>query len=147
MNLTEASVADNRYQIWFSELMETHRGLADKICLDINESAAFTYAQNFKALAIAARSFGVKLGIEHMGYRISDIGALGELGMDYLKVDSLFTRNLSTNEGNVAVSRTFVGIGKSLGVPCIAEGINEKAELGKVFELGFFAASGQGVKK
>ena len=147
VNLTEASVTDDRYQAWFAEMMKKHHDVAEKISLDINESAAFSYAKNFKALAGTARTFGVKLGIEHMGYRIGDIGALSELGMDYLKVDGLFTRDLSSNEGNIALSRTFVGIGKSLGVPCIAEGIDEASELSTVFELGFFAASGRGVKK
>ena len=99
------------------------------------------------ALSAATRKAGIALGIEHMGYRISDIGTLSELGVDYLKIDGLFIQDLSTNEGNIALVRTYLSIGSSLAVPCIAEGVRDPAELPHLFELGFAAASGPGVKE
>jgi EAL domain-containing protein (putative c-di-GMP-specific phosphodiesterase class I) len=81
-----------------------------------------------------------------MGYRISDIGKLGDLGMDYIKIDSLFTRDVDTNPGNAALLRTYISIAQSLGLPCIAEGISNSAELAAVTELGVAGVCGRGVE-
>ena len=147
VNLSEAALADERYTSWLASNLNNRPDIRGKLLLDINETAAFVYAENFKALSASTRKAGIALGIEHMGYRISDIGALSELGMDYLKIDGLFTQDLSTNDGNIALVRTYLSIGKSLAVPCIAEGVRDLAELPQIFALGFQAASGPGVKE
>ena len=147
INLSEMAVADERYTSWLASNLSNRPDIRGKVLLDINETAAFSYVENFKALSAATRKAGIALGIEHMGYRISDIGTLSELGVDYLKIDGLFIQDLSTNEGNIALVRTYLSIGSSLAVPCIAEGVRDPAELPHLFELGFAAASGPGVKE
>ena len=74
-----------------------------------------------------------------------DIGKLGELGVDYIKVDSLFVRDMHTNRGNAALVRTYANIAQSLGLSCIAEGVRDEQELAAVFEAGATGASGPGV--
>ena len=81
-----------------------------------------------------------------MGYRISDIVKLGDLGMDYIKMDSLFSRDINNSPGNAALMRTYINIAQSLGLPCIAEVINSADALSAVFELCVSGACGQGVQ-
>jgi EAL domain-containing protein (putative c-di-GMP-specific phosphodiesterase class I)/GGDEF domain-containing protein len=144
-NLTSAALLDNRFSTWLELFLQSHADPAKKLSLEIGEAAAFAQPENFKLLVKVAHAAGVKVGIEHMGYRISDIGKLGDLGMDYIKMDSLFSRDLSNNTGNAALMRTYINIAQSLGLPCIAEGISNTDELNAVFELGVSGACGQGV--
>ena len=106
---------------------------------------AYAHNAGFRRLSQRVHTSGCKLGVEHMGYRISDIGKLGELGVDYMKVDGLFIREIDSNEGNKALLRTYANIAQSLGVPCIAEGVNNQAELIAVFECAATGATGKGV--
>ncbi len=144
-NLTSAALLDDRLNTWLEVFLKNHINEATKLSLEIGEAAAFAQADNFKRLVAIAHTAGVKVGIEHMGYRISDIGKLGDLGMDYIKMDSLFSRDINNNSGNAALMRTYINIAQSLGLSCIAEGISNEDELNAVFELGASGACGQGV--
>ena len=128
------------------QFLQRHQTAAGQLSIEVGEAAAFAHPSQFQDLVKRAHGLQVTVGIEHMGYRISDIGKLGDMGMDYIKVDSLFSRDLANNPGNAALLRTYVGIAQSLGVPCIAEGINNNAELQAVYELGASGACGRGVE-
>ena len=145
-NLTSSSLADEQYRVWLAQFLKNKGNHANKLSLEVGEAAAFAQAENFKLLVEVAHSAGVKVGIEHMGYRISDIGKLGDLGMDYIKVDSLFSRDLASNPGNAALMRTYINIAQSLGLPCIAEGVSNAAELEAVLDLGASGVCGRGVE-
>lgn len=145
-NLTASAVSDSRFAAWLEQFLQRHQTAAGQLSIEVGEAAAFAHPSQFQDLVKRAHGLQVTVGIEHMGYRISDIGKLGDMGMDYIKVDSLFSRDLANNPGNAALLRTYVGIAQSLGVPCIAEGINNNAELQAVYELGASGACGRGVE-
>jgi len=62
-----------------------------------------------------------------------------------LKVDSLYTQELSTNQGNRSVLTSFSGVAKSLGIDCISEGINTAEDIEQSFALGARGVSGRAV--
>ena len=144
-NLTGLSVADHHFVGWLESTLRKHQDDASKLSIEISESNAYTQTDNFKRLAQCAHRYGAQVGIEHMGYRITDIGKLSDLGMDYMKIDGLFTRDVDTNPGNAALLRTYISISQSLGVPCIAEGVHSDEQLAAVFELGVAGACGRAV--
>ncbi len=144
-NLTASAVSDTSFAAWLEQFLQKHQTAAGQLSIEVGEAAAFAHPAQFQDLVKRAHGLNVTVGIEHMGYRISDIGKLGDMGMDYIKIDSLFSRDLANNPGNAALLRTYVGIAQSLGVPCIAEGINNSAELQAVYELGASGACGRGV--
>jgi len=145
-NLTSSALADEQYRVWLTQFLKDNVNHANKLSLEVGEAAAFAQPENFKLLVAVAHSAGVKIGIEHMGYRISDIGKLGDLGMDYIKVDSLFSRDLASNPGNAALMRTYINIAQSLGLDCIAEGVSNAAELEAVLDLGASGVCGRGIE-
>ena len=145
-NLTASAVSDVRFTAWLEQYLQKYTSAAQQLSIEVGEAAAFAHPEQFQDLVKRAHALKVTVGIEHMGYRISDIGKLGDMGMDYIKIDSLFSRDLADNPGNAALLRTYVGIAQSLGLPCIAEGINNSAELDAVFELGASGACGRGVE-
>ena len=145
-NLTASAVSDARFASWLEQFLQRYKESAKQLSIEVGEAAAFAHPEQFRELAQRAHALDVTVGIEHMGYRISDIGKLGDMGMDYIKIDSLFSRDLANNPGNAALVRTYVGIAQSLGVPCIAEGINNNAELQAVIDMGASGACGRGVE-
>ena len=99
----------------------------------------------FENLVSTMTSLGCQVGIEHMGYRPEIIAELGKLGPSYLKIDSLYTQNLSANEGNRAVVGSLSSVAKSLGVDCIVEGVSSLDDRDSAFEIGVRGASGQAI--
>ena len=128
------------------EFLFEHRHSAAQLSIEVGEAAAYTHSEGFRRLSQRAHTLKVKIGVEHMGYRISDIGKLSELGMDYIKIDGLFVRDIDTNLGNQALFRTYANIAQSLGLSCIAEGVSSAAEMDAVFELGASGACGKAIQ-
>lgn len=146
IHLSSTSLTDLTFSIWLEDQLVANADLARKLSLEVSEAVAFSHPEGFQRLLQHSRPHGTKVGIEHMGYRISDIGKLSELGADFLKIDSLFIREIDRNAGNQALVRTYVGIAQSLGVPCIAQGVDNTAELQMVINLGCDGVTGPGVQ-
>ena len=145
VNLSADSLKGSEFASWLKEQLKNAKGDISRFGVEISETAVIGAKPSFQSLMTILKSRGCQLGIEHMGYRPEIIADLGSLGPDYLKVDSLYTQDLATNTGNRSVLSTFSGIAKSLGIDCIAEGINTVEDGNEAFELGVRGVSGRAV--
>ncbi|MFT4518877.1 MAG: diguanylate cyclase (GGDEF)-like protein [Halioglobus sp.] len=145
VNLSAAAVSDPRFLIWLSEKLLSQGGAAGKLWLEIAEATAYSYLTEFTRLAFKVRSLGCKIGIEHMGHRLADIGRLRGVELDYMKIDGTFIRSIDQNRANQTIVRTLCSIGKSTGVMSIAEGVANDAEWNMLKALGIDGVTGPGV--
>lgn len=145
INLSADSLKGADFTAWLSETLRGHSGDIARFGMEISETAIIGAQSSFEALRTILKPHGCQLGIEHMGYRPEIIAELGSLGPDYLKVDSLYTQDLSTNQGNRSVLTSFNGVAKSLGIDCITEGINTPGDIEQSFALGSKGVSGRAV--
>ncbi len=67
---------------------------------------------------------------------------LTRLPVDVLKVDKSFVQGLGTDTGDDAVTATVVGLGHSLGLRVVAEGVETAAQLDVVRSLGCESVQG-----
>jgi EAL domain-containing protein (putative c-di-GMP-specific phosphodiesterase class I) len=72
---------------------------------------------------------------------------LNTFGLDYLKVDSSFIRNIEQHTGNQEFLKGLCKVSHSMGVTVIAEGVQSDAELSALPALGFDAATGPAVSR
>lgn len=144
-NLSVASVVDSGFIFWLSERLGSHPADASKLWLEVPESMAFRHFANFKKLCSSAKSHGSKVGIEHVGHQLSGLGDLHDVGIDYLKVDAAFTREIDVNVANQTLLRTLCTVGHSIGVIVIAEGVRSQDEWDALREVGFDGATGPGI--
>ncbi|MEL0153283.1 MAG: EAL domain-containing protein, partial [Halieaceae bacterium] len=136
VNLSADSLKGVEFSAWLDETLKSTSAETARFGMEISETAIIGAQSSFEALRTILKPYGCQLGIEHMGYRPEIIAELGNLGPDYLKVDSLYTQALSTNQGNRSVLTSFSGVAKSLGIDCIAEGINTAEDVEQSFALG-----------
>ncbi|MEH6589114.1 MAG: EAL domain-containing protein [Halioglobus sp.] len=146
VNLSVASVVEPEFLHWLSDQLSKNSEVADKLWLEVPESMAFRHLVNFKLLCSRARSYGCKMGIEHMGHQLADLGQLHDVGVDYLKIDASFVRDIDNNIGNQTLLRTLCTVGHSIGVIVIAEGVRTDDEWETLKELGADGATGAGIK-
>ena len=113
--------------------------------MEVQETMAYRYLENFKRLCARAQSHGAKVGIEHMGHQLSDIGRLHDVGLDYLKIDSAFIHDIDQNNAHQTLVKTLCEIGHSIGVTMIAEGVRNDREYNTLRKLGVDGVTGPGV--
>ena len=106
---------------------------------------AFRHLENFKHLCKRVTASGCKIGIEHVGHQLSDLGNISDIGVDFLKIDASFVRDIDNNVANQTLLRTLCTVGHSIGVKVYAEGVRTNEEWATLQELGADGATGPGI--
>jgi EAL domain-containing protein (putative c-di-GMP-specific phosphodiesterase class I)/GGDEF domain-containing protein len=147
VNLSVGALVEPSFLLWLSDQLSAGGAAAANLWLEVPESMAFRHLEAFKRLAARAKTYGCKIGIEHVGHQLAEIGQLSDVGLDYLKVDSSFVRDIDSNAGNQTLLRTLCTVGHSIGVIVIAEGVRSQAEWIQLQELGIDGATGPAIKE
>ena len=145
VNLSVAAVSDPSFSAWISERLFTHKNVAEKLWMEIAEPMAFRHLKVFKLLCSRVKEYGAKIGIEHVGHQLAELGELHDVGLDYLKVDANFVRQINENAANKNLLRHLCTVGHSIGVIVIAEGVRSDEEWETLKEIGFDGATGPGI--
>lgn len=146
VNLSVAAVVEPDFLTWITERLSTHRDAAQKLYMEVPEAMAFRHLKNFKLLCGKVKSLGARVGIEHVGHQLAELGSLSDTGVDYLKIDASFVREVDENAANQTLLRTLCTVGHSIGVQVYAEGVQNAAEWETLKELGADGATGPGIK-
>jgi len=75
------------------------------------------------------KNLGVSIAMDDFGTGYSSLSYLRSFPFDKIKIDKSFIQDLSKNKDSLAILRAVVGIGRSLGIVTIAEGIETQKQL------------------
>ncbi|MFP5298684.1 MAG: putative bifunctional diguanylate cyclase/phosphodiesterase, partial [Actinomycetota bacterium] len=108
---------------------------ASRLAIELTESVM---AQNVEQTAIKLRgiqALGANLAIDDFGTGYSSLGYLQNFPLNILKIDRSFVRQLTSSEDSSLV-KVIIGIGESLGLATVAEGIETEEQRRLVMALG-----------
>ena len=146
INLSSESLGNQPLADWLKAELENRETDGSLLGVEVPESAVLANPEGFTALVRNLRPMGVEVGIEHVGFQVSVISQLADLGASYLKIDGMFSADVEANLGNRAALRTFVNVSQSLGIECIAEGVSTEKDIAELFELGLSGVCGRAVQ-
>jgi EAL domain-containing protein (putative c-di-GMP-specific phosphodiesterase class I) len=119
---------------------------APRLWLEIAEPGIQAHFGAFRDLCRDLKPVGCHIGVEHFGHHFSEIGRLYDVGIDYLKVDSIFVHDLDTHVGNRIFLKGLAATARNIGILVIAEGVSSEHELAALTAAGFDAATGPYVR-
>jgi diguanylate cyclase (GGDEF)-like protein len=146
INLSAISLATTDFEQRLRGLLGKHRKAAGRLWVEVAETGVFKHVDAFRNLCRLLAGFHCRVGVEHFGRQFSQIGALHDLGLNYVKVDASFTRRLETNPGNQAFLKGVGSIAHGIGLLMVAEGVTSESEFTVLSAVGFDGATGPGVK-
>jgi diguanylate cyclase (GGDEF)-like protein/PAS domain S-box-containing protein len=85
---------------------------------------------------------GVRIAIDDFGTGTSSLGQLRRFPIDMIKVDLSFVQGAEGDAKDAAITANIVSLAHALGLPAIAEGIETRAQLASMRELGCDLAQG-----
>jgi diguanylate cyclase (GGDEF)-like protein/PAS domain S-box-containing protein len=136
MNLSGASLNDERFiQDAFSMLAQ-HGRAVDKLCIEITESVALHDLENTRRFIDKVRDFGAKVALDDFGAGYTSFSYLKELRADTLKIDGNFVRGVNTHPANLAIVEAIVELARNLGMKSVAEWAEDLATLEALAEVG-----------
>jgi PAS domain S-box-containing protein len=102
-----------------------------RIVIEITESAVIDNPQNAVATVAELKYMGCLLALDDFGTGYSSLSHLQALPFDKLKVDRSFVSSITENRESRKIVSAVVGLGQSLGLTTVAEGIEtqEQAEM------------------
>jgi len=142
INLSVAAVVETDFVPWLNQAFASSDVSLDKLWVEIPEAMAFRHLAKFRELAAVCKRYDVKIGIEHVGHQLANLGDLSDIGVDYLKVDASFIRAIDQNVANQTLLRTLCAVGHSIGVLVLAELVRSEEEWETLKELGIDGATG-----
>ena len=102
--------------------------------LDVPEGVLMKHAESAAPVLKQLRAKGVRLAVDDFGSGYSNLGHLKKFPIDSLKIDQSFVRQINTSAGERSLIRAVIGIGRSLDLRVVAEGVESQDELTYLLE-------------
>ena len=108
----------------------------DNLEIEITERMLVENNQaNFGTLK-ALRERGVHLAVDDFGTGFSSLGYLKHFPVDTLKIDQVFVSGLPENQHDAAITAAIVDMARGLGLKVVAEGIESRAQVEFLRNIG-----------
>ena len=107
-----------------------------RLILEITESALVDNMQQARAISHGLKELGIRLALDDFGTGYSSLRHLQALPFDELKVDASFVRSMDHTRESRKIAAAVVGLGHSLGLTTVAEGVETQAQAEMLLWLG-----------
>jgi diguanylate cyclase (GGDEF)-like protein/PAS domain S-box-containing protein len=99
-----------------------------KIWLELTESMLAENLDDVIAKMTQLKAHGFRFALDDFGTGYSSLAYLKRLPLDQLKIDRIFVRDILVDRGSGAIAETIVSLGKAMGLPVIAEGVETQEQ-------------------
>ncbi|MGH6940908.1 GGDEF/EAL domain-containing response regulator [Hypericibacter sp.] len=113
-----------------------------RLTLELTETAAIERPEDAIAALSRLRLCGIKLAIDDFGTGYSSLAQLRQLPFSQIKIDRSLVTNCQQSHSALQIISTVVDLARSLGLHCIAEGVETKSDFDAVGNLGCDTAQG-----
>lgn len=129
VNLSSRQLQQNDFAARVADILQQTGLPPDSLVLEITESQLMAdNAQNLACLRELA-SLGIQLALDDFGTGYSSLGYLKRFPLHIIKVDKSFIAGAPHDTESRAISRAIIGLGQSLGLTVVAEGVEQQAQL------------------
>jgi diguanylate cyclase (GGDEF)-like protein len=126
VNVSPDSIGDPEWWSAFSARLRARPGVAQRMILEITETAAIHNIDETAGFVTRAKDLGCRIAIDDFGAGYTSFRNLRRLGVDMIKIDGAFVQNLTRSDDDRAFVQTMIGLGRSLGLETVAEWVQDE---------------------
>jgi diguanylate cyclase (GGDEF)-like protein len=142
VNLSPVQFRGNRLLSVVKEALAASGLDPHRLELEITESVLLENSSARLDLLHQLHALGVRIALDDFGTGYSSLSYLRSFPFGKIKIDRSFIREVDTNKESAAIVGAIVGLGRSLGMTTVAEGIETAQQLAKVRDQGCTRAQG-----
>jgi diguanylate cyclase (GGDEF)-like protein len=126
-NVSPASTTDPDWWSGLGSLLRNHAGVAERLIVEITESAAIQDIDETRGFIARVKDLGCRIAIDDFGAGYTSFRNLRKLGVDVVKIDGAFVRDIVRSEDDRAFVRTLIDLAQRLKLETVAEWVQDEA--------------------
>lgn len=115
---------------------------AERLTLEITETSLLQDTETMIRRLQELKEIGVRLALDDFGTGYSSLAYLQRFPIDYLKIDKSFIEHVASERQEGVLAKAILGLGETLGIMRVAEGVDEPAKVSALRQLGCELAQG-----
>lgn len=147
INLSGASLSDEKFFSYISEKLIEYKIPRGKICFEITETATIANLKSAVKFINEIKEAGCLFALDDFGSGMSSFSYLKTIPADFLKIDGAFVRDMLLDPMDTAIVEAINKIGHVAGLRTIAEFVESPAIMDRLRTIGVDYAQGYGIDK
>ena len=142
VTLSESSVADAYFLTWLDEALSSLKELEGRLIFEVSEHAIHYNEAALQRLSELANKYRFKLSVDRFGSSSVPFSYLQRIGLDIIKLDHGFIRDIQDNQSDQFFLHSAVQIAHSQEIQVFAVGVESEQEWRILKDLGLDGAMG-----
>ncbi|MBU0550579.1 EAL domain-containing response regulator [Myxococcota bacterium] len=142
VNVSAHSIEDDSFPDQLHRRVLAAGREAGKLTIEVTETTAMTDVDAITSVLTRMRIKGFHLSLDDFGTGYSSLVELYRMPFSELKIDKSFVYKLDTDTDARNIVQAMIGLAHNLGLKAVAEGIETKAVLDALIEMGCDYAQG-----
>jgi diguanylate cyclase (GGDEF)-like protein len=147
VNLTASSLHDTALVEWLCRELQADSERNRRLVFEFPESGVLRNIDTTRTVVEKLSALGCNCGIDHFGRGFNSFGYLRSLGVQYLKIDGSYTRNIHHETDNQFLIKALADTAHSVDIQVIAVAVESRQELDAIRTLNVDGVQGYLVGK
>src|SRR5262249_13873264 len=126
VNVSPGSTTDPNWGTGLGSLLRAHPGVAERLIIEITESAAILDIDETRGFVARVKDLGCRIAIDDFGAGYTSFRNLRKLGVDIVKIDGAFVRDIMRSEDDRAFVRMLIELGQRMRLETVAEWVQDE---------------------
>ncbi|MEM8745840.1 MAG: bifunctional diguanylate cyclase/phosphodiesterase [Actinomycetota bacterium] len=142
VNVSPIQLADPGFTDTVEEAITRSQLEPHRLWIEVTESMMIDSPDVARTTLRRLRRLGVRIALDDFGTGYSSLSLLSQFPLQRIKIDRVFIDGIADSPNDRALVRTIVGMGQSLGLDIVAEGVETVEQLRLLREIGCAKAQG-----
>lgn len=142
VNLSARMLNDRQLPDRVAAVLGRHGLPADKLTLELTETATISGSGNGIDLLARLRELGVRIAIDDYGTGLSTLDYLKKMPASEIKIDQSFIKTMRDNRSDLIMVQSTIALAHSLGRTVVAEGVEDPHSLEQLRQMDCDIAQG-----
>lgn len=137
INTTHESLENGEWIKRLSDSVKNRKNLANRLIIELTESHLPGDIQETRKAVAFIQELGCRVAIDDFGVGYTSFSHLRDLGVDIIKIDGSFARNLASDSRNSVFLQSMQQLASAFGVKTVVEWVEDVETAVKLQEWGF----------
>ena len=129
LNLAIKQIESSDFFDVLDSYVDETKCVMSQIAFEVTESQIMVDVLKSIEVLDKIRSFGIEISVDDFGTGYSSLSYLKQLPINKVKIDRSFVKDIPTDNDDMVLTKTIIGLAKNLNLDVIAEGVETKEQL------------------